>query len=98
MTRWTGPNGEPALADVQREFPGWEVWRGISGRCYGRMPGRPRRHRADAEGEDPRDLRDQIIRQREQLAEEAWRAAQALGPSTGDESLHPEMSPGPVPR
>ncbi len=53
---------EPTLADVQREFPGWEAWRGVSGLYYARRPGRPRRHGADVQGEDPRDLRDQIIR------------------------------------
>jgi hypothetical protein len=58
----TGADGEPTLADVQLEFCGWECWRGVSGLYYGRQPGRPRRHRAKVQGEDPRDLRDQIIR------------------------------------
>lgn len=62
MNEWHGPDGEPTLADVQREFPGWECWRGVSGLYYARMPGRPRRHKADAVGEDPRDLRDMIKR------------------------------------
>lgn len=64
MNDWHGPDGEPTLADVQREFPGWECWRGTSGLYYARMPGRPRRQKADAVGEDPRDLRDMIIRAR----------------------------------
>jgi len=54
--------GEPTLADVQREFAGWEAWRGISGRYYARRAGKPRANRAQVEGEDPRDLRDSIIR------------------------------------
>lgn len=81
----TGTEDEPTLADVQREFPGWEVWRGISERCYGRMPGRPRRHRADVEGEDPRDLRDSIVRHKAWREEEAWLAAQAPGSSAQDD-------------
>ena len=62
MNGLTGPDGEPTLADVQREFPGWECWKGTSGLYYALMPGRPRRHKADAIGEDPLDLRDMIIR------------------------------------
>jgi hypothetical protein len=72
-TRSAGPNGEPTLADVQREFTDYECWRGVSGLCYARLHGRPR---ADVQGEDPRDLRDQIIRHQAQMDEEAWRAAQ----------------------
>ena len=53
---------EPTLADVQREFSGWEAWRGTSGRYYARLAARPRAQRAEVEGEDPRDLRDSIIR------------------------------------
>jgi hypothetical protein len=60
----TGQSGAagPALADVQREFPGWECWRGTSGLYYARRCARPRSHRADVQGEDPLDLRDQIRR------------------------------------
>ena len=73
VPRWIGPNGEPTLADVQREFAAaYECWRGISGLCYARLHGRPR---ADVQGEDPRDLRDQIIRHQAERDEEAWRAA-----------------------
>jgi len=63
---------EPTLADVQRET-GWECWRGISGRCYARKAAKPRRHKADAEGEDPRDLWDMIIaaKARDELATHA---------------------------
>jgi hypothetical protein len=46
-------------------------WRGISGLCYARLPGIPRRHKADVWGEDPRDLRDQIIRHKAQREAEA---------------------------
>jgi hypothetical protein len=73
VTGWDGPDGEPTLADVQREFAGWECWRGTSGLYYARMAGRPRRHKADAVGEDPRDLRDEIIRAKWRQAEEHWR-------------------------
>ena len=62
MNEWTGSDGEPTLADVQREFYGWECWRGPSGLYYARRPGRPRRHRALVQGEDPYDLRNQILR------------------------------------
>jgi len=58
---WT-KTAEPTLAGIQREFPGWGVWRGISGRCYARKPGSQAQHEADAEGEDLMDLRDSIIR------------------------------------
>jgi hypothetical protein len=79
---WTGPDGEPTLADVQREFPGWQCWRAISGLCHARpataAPGEP----APVTGEDPRDLRDQIIRRKAQMDEAAWRAAHTSGPST----------------
>jgi hypothetical protein len=77
MIIWNGPDGEPTLADVQHEFPFYECWRATSGLYYARRPGRPRRHKADAIGEDPRDLRDQIIRHKAQMDEEAWRAAVA---------------------
>jgi hypothetical protein len=61
VNEWTGTD-EPTLADVATEFPGWECWRGTSGRYYGRRCGRPREHRAHVDGEDPRDLRDSILR------------------------------------
>lgn len=88
VPRWSGPDGEPTLADVQREFAGYECWRGISGLYYARPHGRVR---ADVQGEDARDLRDQIIRHQAQMDEEAWRAAQASGPSA-------QGIPAPAPR
>lgn len=60
VNEWIG-FAEPTLADVQREFSGWEAWRGTSARCYARLA-RPQAQRAVVEGEDPRDLRDSIIR------------------------------------
>jgi hypothetical protein len=48
--------GEPALADVQREYPGWQCVQGVSGFFYAE-------HAAtgtQVNGEDPLDLRDQI--------------------------------------
>lgn len=66
--RWAGPDGEPTLADVQREFADWHCWRAVSGLLYARHasagPGEP----ATVQGEDPRDLRDQIIRANAQRA------------------------------
>jgi hypothetical protein len=62
MNEWAGTEDEPTLADVQRDYPGWECWRGVSGLYYARRPGRPRRHKAEAVGEDPGDLRDMIVR------------------------------------
>ena len=54
-------SGEPTLEDVRREFPGWAVWKGISGLYYGRRVG-VNSGEHDVQGEGPRDLRDQIIR------------------------------------
>jgi hypothetical protein len=71
--RWSGPDGEPTLADVQREFTEYECWRGISGLVYARLHGRSR---ADVQGEDPRDLRDQIIRHISERDLTAWQAGQ----------------------
>ena len=58
-------DGEPALAEVQGEYPGWRCWRAASGMYHARRidaaPGDP----ADetfVTGEDPLDLRDQIHR------------------------------------
>ena len=46
--------------EYRREFPGWHVWRGVSGLYYAR---RPRTSPpAVVSGEDPVDLRDEIIR------------------------------------
>lgn len=50
------PAGEPALADVQRAYPGWQCGREVSGFGYAE-------HTAtgtQVNGEDPLDLRDQI--------------------------------------
>jgi hypothetical protein len=53
----TGPSaGEPTLADVQRDYPGWHCAQGVSGFYYAE-------HAAtgtQVNGEDPLDLRDQI--------------------------------------
>jgi hypothetical protein len=58
VTLRNGPDEEPTLANVQREFPGWECWRGISGLCYAWRRTRPASHSFDVQGEDPLDLRD----------------------------------------
>lgn len=56
----TSPTPEPTLASVQREFPQWACWRGISGMVYARRSERPRNSGYDVKGEDLMDLRDQI--------------------------------------
>jgi hypothetical protein len=49
---------EPDLADVAALFPHWEVWHGVSGLFYARLPlSSPP---VVVRGEDPRDLADQI--------------------------------------
>jgi hypothetical protein len=60
MTSPSSPDCEPNLADVQREFPSWECWRGASGLYYARHHDTPRSHGFDVQGEDPLDLRDMI--------------------------------------
>jgi hypothetical protein len=29
---------EPALEDIEREFPAWHAWTGVSGLLYARLP------------------------------------------------------------
>ena len=53
---------EPTLADVQRQYPRWRCWRGVSGVFYARRADAPQADNALVEGEDPLDLRDQINR------------------------------------
>jgi hypothetical protein len=50
---------DPELAALAREFPGWQIWRGISRLYYGRHHRDPT---LKAQGEDPADLRDQILK------------------------------------
>lgn len=80
MTGRSDPEDEPTLADVQREFPGYECWRGVSGLYYARRPGRPRRHKADAVGEDPWALRAEIIRDQGRVEQERHDARPDSGP------------------
>jgi hypothetical protein len=58
---WSGPDGEPTLGDVEREFPGWRAFRGTNGLSYATLkaPG----PLVTVRGEDPRDLRDSIVRE-----------------------------------
>lgn len=58
----TSPTPEPTLVSIQHEFPGWVWWRGVSGLVYARRSERPRNSGYDVKGEDPMDLRDEIIR------------------------------------
>jgi hypothetical protein len=54
----------PVLADVRREYPGWECVRGVSGLYHAE-------HAAtgtQVNGEDPLDLRDQIKAAESRLA------------------------------
>jgi hypothetical protein len=58
-----GP-GEPTLADVQAQYPGWQCVQGISGFYYAE-------HTAtgtQVTGEDPLDLRDQVKAAESRLA------------------------------
>jgi hypothetical protein len=58
VTGGSGPDGEPTLADVQREFPGFDCYMSF-GWCWATL-----RSNQDVRvrGEDPMDLRDMIIR------------------------------------
>jgi hypothetical protein len=59
MTTWHGPDGEPTLADLEREFPGW-TFSQTFGWCYAkREPAPGQKHLA--RGEDPLDLRTSIL-------------------------------------
>jgi hypothetical protein len=58
VTEWRAP-AEPSLDDIRREFPNWEISRGVSCHCHADRNVNPRAH---AVGEDPLDLRDQIIK------------------------------------
>jgi hypothetical protein len=58
----TGSADEPALADVQREFPEWVCWKGTNGLVYARPKDTLPNSGSTVWGEDARDLRDQIIR------------------------------------
>jgi hypothetical protein len=49
---------EPTLDDVAALFPSWEVWPGVNGLVYARLPGSS--PPLTARGEDARDLIDQI--------------------------------------
>jgi hypothetical protein len=85
MTSRPGPDGEPTLADVEREFPGWECYESF-GWAWARLRTDPDTR---VRGEDPMDLRDQIIRHisEQDISEQdlkAWRAAQAPEPSAWD--------------
>ena len=58
------PPGEPTLADVQAQYPGWQCAQGVSGFYYAE-------HTAtgtQVNGEDPLDLRDQIKAAESRLA------------------------------
>jgi hypothetical protein len=53
---------EPTLAQVQAEFPRWECWRAVSGLFYARPPSAKPGSGRLVHGEDPLDLRHEIIR------------------------------------
>jgi hypothetical protein len=60
VDKWNGR--EPTLADIRDEFPGWGTWRDTAGLCYARLAGGASERQAQVKGEDPRDLRDSILR------------------------------------
>jgi hypothetical protein len=72
MTAYTGPDGEPTLTDLEKEF-GWICWNAADGQCYARRPTTPGNDH-DARGEDPLDLRDAIRLALSVEAEAAWQA------------------------
>jgi hypothetical protein len=74
VTAYTSPDGEPTLADIQREYPEWHCWRAISGLLYARPADAPPGHPAAVHGEDPIDLRDQIRLALSREAEAAYQA------------------------
>jgi hypothetical protein len=49
---------EPTLDEVEREYPRWHIWKGISGLVYASR--RKTSPPAVVRAEDPLDLRDQI--------------------------------------
>jgi hypothetical protein len=53
---------EPALADVDHEFPAWECWKSADGLVYARPKDKVPNTGYTVRGEDARDLRDEIIR------------------------------------
>jgi hypothetical protein len=72
----THSGGEPTLAEVQAEYQHWKCWRRF-GRYYGRRLGSMGQDPQNwVDGEDPLDLRDQLLRA-DSLAEQAeWQARQ----------------------
>lgn len=59
-------DGEPEWWPYADDFPGWEVWLGVDGRCYARrlLSSPP----VVVRGEDVADLRDAVLR-----VELSWR-------------------------
>jgi hypothetical protein len=53
---------EPTLADVQGEYPAWHCWRAVSGLFYARPQGAQPGSGPLVRGEDPLDLRHELIR------------------------------------
>jgi hypothetical protein len=51
---------EISAEDLEREFPGWHIWCGISGLWYASV--RRSSPPIVVRGEDPKDLRDEIRR------------------------------------
>jgi hypothetical protein len=54
----TGTGADPTMADVQREFPGWECYMSF-GWCWAKLRSDPD---VKVRGEDPLDLRDMVNR------------------------------------
>ena len=51
---------EMTVESIEREFPGWHAWKGVSGLWYAQV-----KHASPqilVRGEDPVDLRDSIVR------------------------------------
>lgn len=58
----SGSAREPTLADVQQEFPAWACWKSANELVYARPKDKLPNSGYTVQGEDTRDLRDEIIR------------------------------------
>jgi hypothetical protein len=84
-------SAETEAAGLADEFPGWEAWRGVDRLWHARVRGAV--PAVMVHGEDPDDLRDQIIRY-ERLASYE-REKQAIERARGDPPAeHPPDRPG----
>jgi hypothetical protein len=60
ITYWPGADGDPSPGDIRKEFPGWNPSIGTDGLYYATRT-------VQVRGENPTDLRDQLIRWKRKL-------------------------------